>query len=288
MDMSNTRSVKRIQLILTILVLCFAIFFITLQNAYAAEEIASGTCGDNLTWTLDDEGVLSISGSGTMYDYEIASECPWYSSRGSIEKVIISNNVTRIGSRTFFNCSNLETFDIGDGVESIGSWALYNSSAIEELIIPASVKMMEDSSVRACTSLKSACFYGDAPSIGSYVFSNSSDDFCITVHTGCSGWDSNQWSSYSISSTHFSGELHVISEPTCTDSGLGQCVCSICGKAIGEETIPALGHNLEGLIVETEPTCEKKVLDSAIVVFVASILQKTYLLLDIVMLIIYV
>ena len=35
-------------------------------SAHAEE---SGTCGENLTWVLDDEGTLTISGTGEMEDF---------------------------------------------------------------------------------------------------------------------------------------------------------------------------------------------------------------------------
>lgn len=60
---------------------------------FAADIVASGYCGGegdgkNLTWTLDSEGVLTISGLGKMKDYENDNKnrAPWYSSRKSLKK----------------------------------------------------------------------------------------------------------------------------------------------------------------------------------------------------------
>ena len=39
------------------------------MTAVAVHEIANGTCGDNVTWTLDSNGLLTISGSGEMWDF---------------------------------------------------------------------------------------------------------------------------------------------------------------------------------------------------------------------------
>ena len=47
--------------------------------AFAADSGTCGAEGDNLTWTLDDEGTLTISGAGAMADYDYKS--PWYSRR---------------------------------------------------------------------------------------------------------------------------------------------------------------------------------------------------------------
>lgn len=43
---------------------------------------SDGTCGDNLTWTLDDAGTLTISGTGAMTNYSSSSKAPWYELRG--------------------------------------------------------------------------------------------------------------------------------------------------------------------------------------------------------------
>ena len=41
-----------------------------------AETVVSGSCGEDVTWKLDDKGVLTISGSGPMYDFE-EDGAPW-------------------------------------------------------------------------------------------------------------------------------------------------------------------------------------------------------------------
>ena len=61
-------------------------------------ETYSGSCGTNVTWSLDTEsGVLTISGSGGMNNYSYSYRAPWYSQRGNIKSVNIENGVTSIG-----------------------------------------------------------------------------------------------------------------------------------------------------------------------------------------------
>ena len=84
----------------------------------------SGTCGPNLTWTLQN-GVLTISGSGNMDDFR-SSNVPWYSYRQSITSVTIGNSVTSIGGDAFAGCSGLTSVTIGNSVTSIGHGAFYN------------------------------------------------------------------------------------------------------------------------------------------------------------------
>ena len=52
--------------------------------------VESGTCGDNLTWSLDSEGTLIISGTGKMKNYYFdASPTPWADFKNQIISVLI-------------------------------------------------------------------------------------------------------------------------------------------------------------------------------------------------------
>ena len=64
-----------------------------------ASAATSGTCGDNLTWTLDN-GTLTISGTGKMKDYDREDYRPasWYSNRKSIKNIVIEKGVTNIST----------------------------------------------------------------------------------------------------------------------------------------------------------------------------------------------
>ena len=66
---------------LKLLFLVCAIVVLSLVISLTALADSSGTCGDNLTWVLDDNGTLTISGSGTMFDYGYSSNyAPWSAS----------------------------------------------------------------------------------------------------------------------------------------------------------------------------------------------------------------
>ena len=84
--------------------------------ALAAEIIDSGTCGDNLTWTLDSEGALTISGTGDMWDYTgentLDLNTPWASNMRNIKKAILEDGVTSIGDFAFSHCSQIDSVDL--------------------------------------------------------------------------------------------------------------------------------------------------------------------------------
>lgn len=105
---------------------------------------SSGKCGNNVSWTLDDDGILTISGTGDMWDWSGTGDItPWDAVKDQIESVNIESGVTSIGGFAFENCYSLKAVTIGDSVTTIGSGAFYN-----------------------CTSLTSITFEGDAPTFG--------------------------------------------------------------------------------------------------------------------------
>ncbi len=74
---------------------------------YSAEGIVdSGTCGENLTWKLDVDCILTISGTGTMDDYSEETLAPWSGHMEAIHGVVIEEGVSSIGSYAFYDCYN--------------------------------------------------------------------------------------------------------------------------------------------------------------------------------------
>ncbi len=105
-----------------------------LFTASAAPVVASGKCGDNLTWEKTSDGVLTISGTGAMYDYDEATNpSPFY----GVEVVIIGDEVTRIGEKAFFSISSLQKIIIGKCLTSVGNSAFHVDYGITEVHITA-------------------------------------------------------------------------------------------------------------------------------------------------------
>ena len=99
-------------------------------NYQPVSYVAEGTCGDDLTWTLDGEGTLTISGTGAMYNYEWAFTCPasWGTYADSIENVVLESGVTSIGNYAFAWCQSLNTVTIPDTLTRIGSNAFSDAT----------------------------------------------------------------------------------------------------------------------------------------------------------------
>lgn len=145
--------------------------------------ISSGTCGDNLTWTLDSEGLLTISGTGKMYDYNYDS-LPWDSYRDSIKTVEIQSGVTSIGDGAFYGCTGLTSVTIPDSVTSIGKNAFYNCTGLTSITIPNSVTSIGGGAFQGCTGLTSVTIGNSVESIGDSAFSFCSSLASITIPDG--------------------------------------------------------------------------------------------------------
>ena len=107
-----------------------------------AEE--SGTCGPNLTWHLTDNGVLTISGKGEMYDYsdDNRDRAPW--DNYNIKRIIIGDGVTTIGRYAFAGCIFLTSVTISNSVTTIGEYAFRDCSVLTSVTIPNSVTTIGD------------------------------------------------------------------------------------------------------------------------------------------------
>jgi len=163
----------------------------------------SGTCGDNLTWELDDEGTLTISGSGSMKNYSTSrdgtgafhSSAPWGLLTGEIKAIVlndgvgsIGNNafmscshvteitipgsVTSIGSSAFSECTGLEIVTVEDGLKSVGSWAFSNCSGLCRIDLPDTVTELEDHLFDHCSSLGEITIPYGISKVNDHMFSN--------------------------------------------------------------------------------------------------------------------
>lgn len=176
------KKVKRVLLALLVLLMSISCLLVTVS----AEEIASGTCGDNLTWFVTSDGALYIRGTGVMYDYTY-NNSPWHNYNSDINKIVIGKGVTSIGQYAFYGCE-ASSVSIPNTVKSIGYEAFWYSG-ITSVEIPASVTNISSYAFESCYSLTSVRFLGDAPSFGSYVFSG----VAATVYYPR---DNSSWSNY--------------------------------------------------------------------------------------------
>lgn len=167
---------------------------------------SSGQCGDNAYWTLSDNGVLTISGSGAMYNYAYSrkNRAPWYDQRNVIkdiyitagvtdigdyafsdlklsENVTIPDSVTNIGQDAFSYCESLTNVKIPDGVTTIGENAFYGCDALTLMEIPSSVTSIGGSAFCYCEALTCVVIPYSVTSIEDCTFQDCSSLSNVTI-----------------------------------------------------------------------------------------------------------
>ena len=154
-------------------------------TALAADIVDSGTCGaegdgSNLTWTLDSDGVLTISGTGAMKEYD-PYKAPWYGSSSRVKSAVIAEGVTSIGGKAFLDCTSLTSVTIPDSVTSIGKQAFMYCTSLTGVTIPDSVTSIGSSAFSYCKSLTSVTIPNSVTSIGGQTFMGCSSLTSVTI-----------------------------------------------------------------------------------------------------------
>ncbi len=164
---------------------------ISVEETNSKNNVQSGTCGENLTWELDN-GKLTISGTGTRMYFYADNKAPWYGmeikkviiSEGIrniashafedsvyLEEVTIPDSVTVIGSIAFSDCENLSKINIPSHVHSIGGGAFARCKSLENISIPSTLTSIESDTFHGCLNLTSIEIPSNVTVIGKGAFS---------------------------------------------------------------------------------------------------------------------
>ena len=137
---------KANKIISVLLVLAMLLTMVPLSLTASA---ASGTCGEKANWSLN-KGVLTISGSGDMTDYE-SEDPPWYGEIKNIRKVVVESGITRIGKYSFYNHSGLQTVEI-KGKPTIYNYAFAYCNNLTDVVYGGTVDKIYYSAFQGCSS----------------------------------------------------------------------------------------------------------------------------------------
>lgn len=153
-----------------------------------ASIVDRGSCGEGVSWTLDSDGMLTVSGEGAMPDYDF--DYPW--DGDAIRSIVIEEGITRvgvgafslcaqtsvefpdslreIGTRAFSGSENLKSIDFGNGVRKIGEMAFYWCDGLTRVELPDSVEEIGPEAFSECGKLKSVRFGAGLETLDSSAF----------------------------------------------------------------------------------------------------------------------
>ena len=111
---------------------------------------------DTLTWTMEDDGLMRIDGTGTMTDFSLETwqSVPWNSSRLNIRSLIVDGTVENVGAWSFYSCTDLTEVNLSEGVKTIGEYAFSACTSLEKAHLPDSLTEIGASAFYADTALK--------------------------------------------------------------------------------------------------------------------------------------
>ena len=177
----------------------------------------SGSCGEDLTWTLSPDGVLTISGTGSMTDYDgeygntaaapRISTAPWAVHADRIRRLVIEEGVTSVGRYAFCgltaltavtlpdslsaidwgafqDCRGLTGITIPSSVTTIGFMAFEDCRGLTSITLPDSVTSLDDSVFWGCSSLTAVTLPAGLTSIGDYLFASCTSLTSIALPSG--------------------------------------------------------------------------------------------------------
>lgn len=160
------------------------------ENSSAVKIIAKGNCGadeggENLKWTLDNNGVLTISGSGAMKDYprDENQRPDWYlNHKDSIRSVVLDNMITHIGDYAFDGCTSIKSVRytgytgnagvaLPESVTTIGVHAFSDTGVTGTLKLPEHLTEIDSSAFYHCRKLNGELKLPDTvKEIGGFAF----------------------------------------------------------------------------------------------------------------------
>ncbi|MBR2100129.1 MAG: leucine-rich repeat domain-containing protein, partial [Eubacterium sp.] len=152
-------------------------------------EYLTGYCGENVTFRLEyATGILTISGTGAMTDYENGKSV--FKTSSLIKSVVIDDGVTSVGSYAFAWCTELENVSLANSVTSIGSYAFENCTSLESIDLPDNLETIGCGAFRKCTNLGGEIVIPDGISTIGYTafFMNNMESVVIPLSVTTIEW----------------------------------------------------------------------------------------------------
>ncbi len=131
----------------------------------------SGKLNDEITWTLTDEGKLTISGSGEMPDYNLTYRPSPFEGNKDIKEVTFGNFYTNIGNYLFYGCTGLTRVELPFRLKKIGNFA-FAHTGLGTVELPVNVTSVGYDAFADCASLEEVIVLSTSAAFDTEVFAD--------------------------------------------------------------------------------------------------------------------
>ena len=179
-------ALKLIKRILPVLLSLFSVI-----SAVPVSSAASrGQCGPNLYWSIDNY-IMTISGTGPMYDYDYRvslgapGDVPWRIKKTSFSRLVVEEGCESIGNSAFYMCETLSEIELPEkSLKRIGDSA-FGKTALKTVTLPDSVETLEQNAFCYCEKLKELTFGSGISAIPTCLCTGCSSLEKITLSPAC-------------------------------------------------------------------------------------------------------
>ena len=192
----------------------------------------SGTCGKNVSYSISDDGVLTISGTGAMNNFTYKSDisdCPWHGVRYALKKIVVEDGVTSIGSYAFSFDLSVTDVTLPSSLKTIGRNAFWGCYGLTSVVIPEGVTTIGAYAFWRCTSLQTVTVPASTTELGNRAF-DTGEYYDGSYHTQLTdiyyGGSRQQWynagggdAARMVVTIHYNGASgNIIDSGTCGDN----------------------------------------------------------------------
>lgn len=209
------------------------------ESDYAASPlVGQNQCGENVYWNWDGSGVLTISGTGELYDYNSADQLPWAAYANRMHTLVVEEGITAIDSVILAGCENLTTVKL-----------------------PASLTNVADSAFADAIGLWHVLYAGSEDQWNAMVIGSGNENLQNAMrHYSCTGEETvdagEKICEICVANcTHQWDEGEIIKAPGCATSGKSLHKCQLC-RTTETRTIKSLGHTWAAATCTAPKTCE--------------------------------
>lgn len=113
--------------------------------------IASGECGDNVTYTLTKAGLLTLKGKGETYSYNSVKVAPWMVYSDMIRQIKVEKGITGLGDQLFLECYAIRKASLPGGLCKIGNRTFWGCASLCSIKLPKTVNEIGDNAFSVWT-----------------------------------------------------------------------------------------------------------------------------------------